>query len=49
MNREELKEQKVDQDFLEDAPTDLLIALATKYQTSTDYILGLTNDPEPAG
>ena len=32
-----------------DIPTDLLIALAKKYQTSTDYILGLTNDPEPAG
>lgn len=28
MNREELKEQRVDQDFLEDAPTDLLIEVA---------------------
>lgn len=30
-----------------DIPTDLLIALAKKYQTSTDYILGLTNNPKP--
>ena len=30
-----------------DIPTDLLIALAKKYQTSTDYILGLTNNPRP--
>ena len=30
-----------------DIPTDLLIALAQKYQTSTDYILGLTNNPKP--
>ena len=30
-----------------DSPTDLLIALAQKYQTSTDYILGLTNNPKP--
>lgn len=28
-----------------DIPTDILIALAEKYQTSTDYILGLTNNP----
>ena len=32
-----------------DIPTDLLIALAKKYQTSTDYILGLTDNPGPAG
>ena len=31
-----------------DIPTDLLIALAKKYQTSTDYILGLTNNPKPS-
>ena len=30
-----------------DIPTDLLIALAKKYQTPTDYILGLTNNPKP--
>ena len=29
-----------------DIPTDILIALAKMYQTSTDYILGLTNDPK---
>ncbi len=28
-----------------DIPTDILIALAELYETSTDYILGLTNDP----
>ena len=28
MNREDLKEQGIDQDFLEDAPTDLLIEVA---------------------
>ncbi len=28
-----------------DIPTDILIALADLYQTSTDYILGRTNDP----
>lgn len=28
-----------------DIPTDILIALAEIYQTSTDYILGLTNNP----
>lgn len=28
---------------LRDVPTDVLIRLAQLYQTSTDYILGLTN------
>lgn len=28
-----------------DIPTDILIALADYYHTSTDYILGRTNDP----
>ena len=28
-----------------DIPTDILIALAEIYHTSTDYILGLTNNP----
>ena len=32
---------------LRDIPTDILIALATLYQTSTDYILGRTNNPKP--
>ena len=30
-----------------DIPTDILIALARMYRTSTDYILGLTNNPTP--
>ena len=30
-----------------DVPTDILTALAKLYHTSTDYILGLTNDPTP--
>lgn len=30
-----------------DIPTDILIALADYYKTSTDYILGRTNDPKP--
>lgn len=30
-----------------DIPTDILIALACLYNTSTDYILGLTDDPAP--
>ncbi len=30
-----------------DIPTDILIALAKFYKTSTDYILGLTDDPTP--
>lgn len=28
-------------------PTDVLITLALFYHTSTDYILGLTNNPRP--
>ena len=28
-----------------DIPTDVLIKLARYYRVSTDYILGLTNDP----
>ena len=28
-----------------DIPTDILIKLAKFYKTSTDYILGLTNNP----
>ena len=30
-----------------DVPTDVLIRLARLYKTSTDYILGLTDDPRP--
>lgn len=30
-----------------DIPTDVLIQLAKLYNTSTDYILGLTDDPTP--
>ncbi len=30
-----------------DLPTDVLIALARLYKTSTDYILGLTDNPKP--
>ncbi len=30
-----------------DLPTDILVALARLYNTSTDYILGLTDDPKP--
>lgn len=30
---------------LRDVPTDVLIRLAQYYHTSTDYILGLTNNP----
>ncbi len=30
-----------------DIPTDILLALAELYQTSTDYILGRTDDPRP--
>lgn len=32
---------------LRDIPTDILIRLATLYETSTDYILGLTNETKP--
>lgn len=32
---------------LRDIPTDILIQLAKLYQTSTDYLLGLTNEPKP--
>lgn len=31
-----------------DIPTKILIKLAVFYKTSTDYILGLTNNPKPA-
>ena len=30
-----------------DIPTDVLILLADLYNTSTDYILGRTNNPDP--
>ncbi len=30
-----------------DVPTEILLALAELYQTSTDYILGRTDDPRP--
>ena len=30
-----------------DIPTSILIALARYHKTSTDYILGLTDDPSP--
>ena len=30
-----------------DISTDILIELANIYQTSTDYILGLTDNPKP--
>lgn len=32
---------------LRDIPTDVLIRLAQLYRTSTDYILGLTNNSRP--
>lgn len=32
---------------LRDIPTDILIRLAIFYKTSTDYILGLTNEQTP--
>ena len=33
---------------LRDIPTDVLIRLAKLYKTSTDYLLGLTNDSKPS-
>ena len=30
-----------------DIPTEVLIALAKYYRTSTDYLLGLTDNPAP--
>lgn len=30
-----------------DIPTEVLIALAKRYHTTTDYILGLTDNPTP--
>lgn len=30
-----------------DIPTEILIALASFHQTSTDYLLGLTDEPKP--
>lgn len=30
-----------------DIPTDVLIRLAAFYDTSTDYLLGLTDEPKP--
>ena len=30
-----------------DVPTDVLIALARFYETSVDYLLGLTDEPKP--
>lgn len=32
---------------LRDVPTDILIRLAHLYNTSTDYLLGLTDQPKP--
>lgn len=32
---------------IRDIPTDVLIRLAQLYNTSTDYILGLTNEKKP--
>ena len=32
---------------IRDIPTDVLIKLAVLYKTSTDYILGLTNESKP--
>lgn len=32
---------------LRDVPTDVLIRLAHLYKTSTDYILGVTNNSKP--
>lgn len=30
-----------------DIPTEILIKLAKYYNTSTDYLLGITNNPQP--
>lgn len=30
-----------------DVPTQILIKLARRYDTSVDYLLGLTNEPKP--
>lgn len=30
-----------------DTPSDVLVSLALYYQTSVDYILGLTDEPKP--
>ena len=32
---------------LRDVPTDILIRLTHLYKTTSDYILGLTDDPRP--
>ncbi len=32
---------------LRDVPTDVLIQLSVLYKTSVDYLLGLTNNPQP--
>ncbi len=32
---------------MRDLPTDVLIRLAKLYRTSTDYLLGITNNPKP--
>ncbi len=32
---------------LRDVPTDVLIRLSSLYKTSVDYLLGLTNNPQP--
>ena len=32
---------------IRDIPTDILIRLAVLYKTSTDYLLGLTDNPKP--
>jgi len=32
---------------IRDIPTDILIKLAELYKTSTDYLLGLTNNTKP--
>ena len=47
---ERIKALRSDQSLtqgLRDLPTTTLIALADIYHTSTDYLLGRTNDPKP--